>query len=207
MLIRPALDAADFDAVYRLTHDAYVALGYIGPQPDGRLRHYADIDAAPENMVVVAVDDDAIVGTVSITLDGPDGLHVDHDFPAACDAVRAEGRPIGAAWRIITEPGHRATMALVLDLIRATTDILGRCGIETALLSFAPRHERAYQRLLGLATIARTEGTADLRTSAVLMRGSVAEAARRLPPLDNPALATLAAERKRLLEVIRRVAA
>ena len=207
LLIRPAWTAADLDAVYRLTHDAYVALGYVPPQPDGRLRHYGDVEAAPENVVLVAEEAGAIVGTVSVTVDGPAGLHVDHDFRAACDAVRAEGMPVGAAWRIVTLPDHRASSALVLELIRAVIDVLHRFGVTTALLSFAPNHERAYTRLLGMATIARTEGAADLRTPAVLMRADVPESARRLPPHDNPVLTTLVAERRRLLEALRRRAA
>jgi len=207
MLIRPALNEADMDAVYRLTHDAYVALGYIQPRPEHMLRHYMEIEGLPENMVVVAVDDGAIVGTVSITLDGPGGLHTDHDFAGACDAIRAEGRPIGAAWRIITEPGHRATMALVVELIRAAITVFQHCGTATGLCTFAPRHERVYMRLLGFQTIARTDGVGAVNTAAVLMRGSVAEAMQRMVPPENPALATLATERMRLIAALRRAAA
>lgn len=207
MVIRPALSDDDLDQVYRLTHDAYVSLGYIDPQPDGRLRHYPDIDSAPENVVLVAEEDGMIVGTVSVTLDGPAGLHVDHDFRAACDTVRAEGQPVAAVWRIMTAPDRRSTSALVLALIRAATDVLSGFGLDTTLMSFAPHHERAYRRLLDMRTIARTEGTADLRTAAVLMRASAVESTRRLGPAANPALATLVAERRRLLDVLRRTAA
>lgn len=207
LTIRPAWTADDLDAVYRLTHDAYVALGYIAPQPAGRLRHYADIDAAPENVVLVGDEGGTIVGTVSVTVDGPARLHVDHDFRAACDAVRAEGAPVAASWRIVTAPDHRASSALVLELIRAVIDVVRRFGVDTVLMSFAPHHERAYSRLLGMTTLARTEGTADLSTPAVLMRASTLECARRLPPHDNPVLTTLVAERRRLLEAVRRQAA
>lgn len=207
MLIRPILNDDDLDHVHRLTHDAYVEQGYITPRPDGRLRHYVEIEAAPENMVLVAIDGGEIVGTVSMTLDGPAGLHVDHDFHAACDAVRAERQPVAAVWRIVTEPGHRATQALVIELIRATISVLDRCGVVTSLCAFTPRHERAYERLLGFKTIDRCSGIKEVSTPIVLMRQSVAEAAKRLPPLDNPAIDTLVAERMRLLAVVRRVAA
>lgn len=207
MHIRPVVDDADLDGVYRLTHDAYVELGYIAPRPDGRLRHYADIDAAPENMVLLAVEDGVIVGTTSITLDGPAGFHVDHDFGPAAAAVRAEGRPFGAAWRIVTEPRHRSNTAVVFELIHATIDVLWRFGVETGLCTFAPRHERVYQRAIGMVTIARSDGVGAVKTPAVLMRGDVAAVARRWPPHDNPAIATLVAERKRLLDVVRSSAA
>lgn len=208
MLIRPIIDDQELDAVHRLIHDAYVEQGYIEPRPDGRLRHYADIEAAPENMVLVAIDGGAIVGTVSVTLDGPAGLHVDHDFRALCDDVRAEGLPVGAVWRIVTEPGHRASRALVIELIRGTIAVFQRVGVATSLCTFAPRHERAYERLLGFRTIGRAAGIdGEVSTPAVLMRIAVTEAARRLPPHDNPAIDTLVAERMRLLAMVRRVAA
>jgi len=207
MHIRPVIDDTDLDHVYRMTHDAYVELGYIAPRPDGRFRHYEDVDAAPENMVLVAVEEGVIVGTVSVTLDGPAGFHVDHDFATEIAAVRAEGQPVGASWRIVTEPRHRASTAVVLELIRATVDVFARFGVATGLCTFAPRHERAYQRAIGMETIARTDGVGEVKTPAVLMRGDIATIALRWPPHDNPTLATLVAERKRLLDVVRRDAA
>lgn len=207
MIVRPVHSDADMDAVYRLTHDGYVEQGYIAPQPDGRLRHYADIDAAPENMVLVAVEDSAIIGTVSVTLDGPAGLHADHDFHVECDAVRAEGLPVGSVWRIVTEPGHRASRATVRLLIRAGTTVLSLAGVDAALCTFAPHHERVYAHLLGFRTIARSDGVREVATPAVLMRQRVADAAARIGLLDDPVLATLVFERQRLIAAVRRVAA
>ncbi len=207
MLIRPVLDEQELDQVYRLTHDAYVEQGYFQPKPDGRLRHYADIEAAPENMVLVAIDEGRIVGTVSVTLDGPAGFHVDHDFPSECDVIRAEGRPVGAAWRIVTAPDHRNSMALVVELIRSTIDLLDRFRVETILCSFNPRHERIYRKVFGMTTVARTEGVGAMKSAAVLMRASIQEAVLSWTPSHNPALATLAAERARLLDVLSRIAA
>lgn len=207
MLIRPILSDDDLDHVHRLTHDAYVAEGFAAPQLDGRLRYYAEIDAAPENMVLVAVDDDVIVGTVSVTLDGSAGLHVDHDFAAECAAIRAEGPTVGGVWRIVTEPGLRTSLTVILELIRSAADVLDRFGVETALCEFGPHHERAYRRLLGFTTVARSTLLSELTAPAVLMRVSVADAIRRLPPHVNPTLATLVAERRRLLDALRRAAA
>jgi len=207
MLIRPVLNTKELDQVHRLTHDAYVEQGYIQPRSDGRLRHYVDIEDSPENMVLVAVDEGAIVGTVSITLDGPAGFHTDHDFPAECRAIRAEGKSVGASWRIITAPGHRDSKALVVDLIRSTVDVLHRFEVETILCTFNPRHERIYQRLFGMVAVARTDGVGEVKSAAVLMRASISEGVKAWPSAFNPALATLVAERSRLLDLVQRVAA
>lgn len=207
MVIRAILNDDELDTVHHLTHDQYVVEGFTAPQPDGRLRYYDDIEAAAENMVLVAIEDNAIIGTVSLTLDGPAGLHVDHDFPVECAAIRAEGGTVGGVWRIITAPGLRTGTAVILDLIRSSTDVLDRFGVDTALCEFNPRHERAYRKLLGFTTVAHNASLGQLTAPAVLMRTSVAAAARALPPHDNPALATLVAERRRLLDVLRRAAA
>lgn len=207
MMIRPILNDDDLDHVHRLTHDAYVAEGFAAPQPDGRLRYYTDIEAAPENMVLVAVVDGAIVGTVSVTLDGPAGLHVDHDFAAECAAIRAEGRAVGGVWRIVTAPGLRTSLTVIHELIRSSTDVLDRFGVDTALCEFGPHHERAYRRLLGFTTVAHSESLTEVAAAAVLMRVQVTDVARRLPPQANPTLATLVAERRRLLDTLRRDAA
>lgn len=207
MIIRPVRNDREMNEVYRLTHDAYVEQGYIKPQPDGRLRHYTEVDAAPENMVLVALEDDAIVGTVSVTLDGPAGLHVDHDFRAECDAIRAEGHTVGASWRIITEPGHRSSMAVVVELIRSTIDVLNRFEVETILCTFNPRHERVYQRLFGMSTVAHCTTVDEVASAAVLMRASIPIAVKAFPPPPNPALAALVAERARHLRLEIEVAA
>lgn len=203
IVVRPVLQPSDLDEVHRLTHDAYLALGYIDPQPDGRFRHYAAVEYAPENMVLVAADGDAIVGTISATIDGPCGLPVDHDFVPTCDAVRAEGRSVGVVWRMVTTPAHRANIKLALALIGASLEVLERFGTDTVLISPTPHHERAYEHVFGLRPIARTAVTSYVRTALVLMRGSVSEAAGRISRPASWTIATLVAERRRLLTALR----
>ena len=105
MIIRRAISREDFEAVWRLTHDMYVAEGYAEPQPDGLLRHYPHLDAIPETVVFLAEDEDGtLLGSNSYTLDGPAGLHVDDDFRDVVDAVRAECRATGKRLGANTSP-------------------------------------------------------------------------------------------------------
>lgn len=203
IVVRPVIEPGDLDEVHRLTHDAYLALGYIEPQPDGRFRHYAAVEAAPENMVLVASEGDAIVGTISVAIDGPCGLPVDHDFVQTCDAVRAEGRTVGVVWRMVTTPEYRANTKLALALIGASLEVLERFGTDTVLISPTPHHERAYEHIFGLRPIARTAVTSYVHTALVLMRGSVFDAAARISPPASWTIATLVAERRRLLAALR----
>src|SRR5437016_9467448 len=97
-IIRPIANDAELAMVHRLTHDCYVSQGYATPQPDRRLAHYVDFDGLTQTTVVVAVMQGEIVGSISLTVDGPWGLTVEKDFKKYCDLLRYEGRSLSVIW-------------------------------------------------------------------------------------------------------------
>lgn len=170
--VRPVRSSFELAEVYRLTHDTYVERGYCLPQPDGKLIHYPQLENIPETTVLVALQDGQVMGTVSLTLDGPCGFHVDTDFKPVCDQVRAEGIKVGASWRIATRQALRGerqvVMALIGEVVSYAFEVF---ELDTFLCTFNPRHERIYGRLLGMRTIARNETCEGLKNApAVLMR-------------------------------------
>ncbi|MFH1022798.1 MAG: hypothetical protein V1809_05365 [Planctomycetota bacterium] len=174
IVIRPVQNSGEMDDVYRLTHDSYVERGYCVPQPDGRLIHYPHLDGISETTMLVAIWNGRIVGTNSLTFDGPEGLHVDAEFKTECDVLRATGRRLGASWRIATRKDCRDERKVIMGLIRETVRSFVSEGGETCVFTFNPRHERVYQRLLNMKTVARSEGTAGLTNApAVFMRCDV----------------------------------
>ncbi len=172
LVVRPAGNHFELEQVYRLTYEAYVERGYCRPKPDGKLVHYPQFENISETTVLVALLQKQVMGTVSLTLDGPLGTPMDSDFKATCDTVRAEGLRLAASWRIVTQHSFRGQRQVVMALIGEVV----RCAFEdfdldTFLCSFHPRHESIYRRLLGMRTIARSEGTRGLHGApAVLMR-------------------------------------
>jgi len=169
---------ADMDAVYRLTHDAYVGQGYCEPQPDGMLRHYPHLDGIPETTVFVAEKDGVIIGTNSLTLDGPRGLHVDDDFPYSVAEVRrfcqADGERLGASWRIVTCQKAHESMRVVVELVDITIKKSIAEHVDVLLFSFHPgRHERIWRRLLGLTTLCHADRCKAVSAPCVLMMGTV----------------------------------
>jgi len=170
-IIKKAENAGEMEGVHRLTHDTYFEQEYIDRQPGGKLIHYPHLENIPETTVLIAVSEGRIIGTNSLTLDGPAGLHVDKDFKEQCDRIRLEGRSLAASWRIATRSGCRSERKVVLGLIQKTVDEAVACGIETMVFTFNPRHERIYRRLLNMRTVARSEGSAGLNNApAVFMR-------------------------------------
>lgn len=174
-VIREARTLRELDEVHRVTHDSIVGAGYMAPQVGGRIISYPALDPSPLTTILIAVEDGRIVGTNSVTADGPLGLHTDVYFPAETDAVRQEGRRLVSSFRIATDPGwcSRHGNALVLDLVKWTAFVaIHKYRFETMLCAFNPKHEVLYRRLLDATTIARREdlGHGEVKAGAVLMR-------------------------------------
>lgn len=174
-IVREARTLDDLDEVHRITHDSIVSAGYMPPQRGERIVSYPMLDPSPLTTILVAEADEGIVGTNSLALDGPRGLHTDHHFQAETDAVRAEGRRLVSSFRIATDPTWpaRSSLALVMDLVKWTYFLaIHRYGFETMLCTFNPKHEGVYEKLIGARTIARRSSLGDdpIAAGAVLMR-------------------------------------
>lgn len=82
--IRPVRSLEELRAVYRLTHDCYAASGFCAPNPTQFIVHYPQYDHIQETTILVALSQGRVVGSVSVTMDGPKGLTVDKDFNSEC---------------------------------------------------------------------------------------------------------------------------
>ena len=164
----------DMDAVWALTHDVYLQEGYCEPQESGRLIHYPHLDGIAETIVYIAEVDGELVGTNSLTLDGPAGLHVDQDFPVETAVMREwcnhMDYRLGASWRIVTDPAYHTTTSVASALFTATILGILEYDLEVVLFQFNPKHARVYKRLLGLTVLA-TGHCGTVSAPAVLMGG------------------------------------
>ncbi len=157
--LRAAKNKKDLEEIYSLVHDAYVERGYIEPQPDGRLVLYPQLDNIPETTVIIMWDGDRIVGTNTLTLDGPKGLPSDEDFRKECDAIRAEGRKLAGSWRLCTRTGYRDERHIVLELIARTVRLTLQNEVETCVFTIHPRHVDVYRKLLNMTLVSQKEET------------------------------------------------
>jgi len=133
------------------------------------------LDGIPETTVFLAERNGELVGSNSLTIDGPRQLHVDEDFPDQVKRIRLWSRSVGlrlgASWRIVTQPKIHGQTAVILRLIDATVRRGAELGLHVTLYSFNPKHERFYKRFLGLTTVARDICRAAQGAKAVLMIG------------------------------------
>jgi hypothetical protein len=171
-IVRPIRNTSELQEVYRLTHDCYVNSGYCKPHPTGMVVHYAPYDHIAETTILVALLDGQIVGSVSITVDGPSGFTVDEDFNDECIAIRQEGKPVAVVWRLVVKKSEQPSRMVVVSLINEVVSRLRRFEINTALFSVNPKHENVYRRLLNMSVVARKSGSNGLENApAVLLRG------------------------------------
>jgi hypothetical protein len=152
-------EAFELDAVYRLTHDAWVEEGLIEPQPSGRMVRHPELDSDRDTHVLVAKGPDgSVLGTNSITFDGPLGLPMDHGLKGQVDKIRATVQRLAGSWRIATVLDCRSRISVLSALIIKTIDIAEELNVDSCLFLFAKRHERVYQKLIGARTICSSPG-------------------------------------------------
>lgn len=173
--VREAQTIRELDEVHRITHDSIVEAGYMPPQNGGRIISYPELDSSPRTTILVAVEGRRVIGTNSITADGPFGLHTDRHFRAETDVIRREGRRLVSSFRIATDPSWtgRRTLALVQDLVKWSLVVaIHKYDFETILCTFNPKHETVYQRWLAARTVRLIDAMDDDRISAgaVMMR-------------------------------------
>ncbi len=173
--VREAQTIRELDEVHRITHDSIVEAGYMPPQNGGRIISYPELDSSPRTTILVAMEGRRVIGTNSITADGPFGLHTDRHFRAETDVIRREGRRLVSSFRIATDPSWtgRRSFALVQDLVKWSLVVaIHKYDFETILCTFNPKHETVYERWLAARTVRVIEAMEDDRIAAgaVMMR-------------------------------------
>ena len=179
--IRPIRGDCELDETRRLVHDAYLASGLIGPQPGGRLIYYPHLDGIPETTILVAELNGVIVGTSTVTCDGPAGLHLDEEYPAELHRIRGEHRRLASSWRLAVRWDSRMYRSIFLHLLRANVGCMKERGVETCLATVLPRIVPLYRRMLGLRVVGpatsgqvcEADSLSMFRCQTVLMRGDL----------------------------------
>ncbi|NOY62846.1 MAG: hypothetical protein GXP10_06820 [Gammaproteobacteria bacterium] len=155
LVVRTVDGDDELDQVYRLIHDAYVEQGYCQPRADGRLIYHETLTRSPQTHVLLAKKEDEVVGTLSATLEGPLGLPLDPGFHTAHKRIAREKRALSVIWRLATHRDYRQNQFVVMELIKLAVLSSIQHGAITALCVFHDHHEKLYQRLFKMESMAR----------------------------------------------------
>ena len=192
VMSRPAVRAInslqELSEVYRLTHECYVKNEYAAPHSSGMLIHYPYFDHHSSTSILIARLHGKIVGSVSVTIDGPGGLTVDEDFKDVCDQSRVQGRQTAAVWRLVVDEEHRGQREIVIAMIREVIRLLRKHNVQDCFFAVNPRHVAVYQKMLNMEIVAEKPATHGLSNApAILLRGDPFSVPGRLAHTDHVA--------------------
>ena len=150
----------ELDEVYRLTYESYLREGYCSIQPNERLSHYPHLDNIPNTLTFLAVKNNQIIGTNSLTIDGLMGLPVDLNigYKDKMVEIRQQCKDnqlnLGCTWRMVVVP--HSPLNTILKLINITVEHVFYNKLHYVLYDVNPKHIKPYHTLLGSEII--TEG-------------------------------------------------
>ncbi len=122
-----------------------------------------------QRVTLVAVDGEAVVGTLSVGFDGEQGLLVDDLFKAEADAMRSQGRTLCEFTKLAMEVPKHAQRILAALFHLAFIHAHAIRGCSTLLIEVNPRHVRFYELKLGFKVAGPTRHNRRVDAPAVLM--------------------------------------
>ncbi|MFH7044725.1 hypothetical protein ABT392_20795 [Paucibacter sp. JuS9] len=131
---------------------------------------------------------DTMSGTLSVRLDGPQGLSADECFGAELDELRLNGSRICEFTRLAMEELEAPSKDALARLFQtAYVYAHHRCRAELLVIEVNPRHVAFYRRMLGFSVAAETRFNERVRAPAVLMILELEHARREIERLGGSA--------------------
>jgi len=148
-----------------------------------RWRGYGNVGLPKENQLhrctLGAFGPQQVLGTITVNLDGPEGLNCEALFSAEVSELRAAGARVCEFTRLAVEVQGRSSNMVLTALFHAayTLDHQVR-GCDTLLVEVNPRHVRYYEKSFGAETLASERMHSGVNAPAVLLTLCLASVAR-----------------------------
>lgn len=168
-----------------------------------------------DSMTLVASDQEAVVGTLTIGFDGPQGLLCDELFLDKVDCIRGAGQEVCEFTKLAMDSVQRSKQTLA-SLISVAYIVAHRIrGADFLLIEVNPRHVGYYQKMLGFEVIGEERMNRRVNAPAVLLSLDLAWSHRKIVGFDgDPGLASgerslypyfhSQAEESRIVQTLRR---
>jgi hypothetical protein len=140
---------------------------------------------APNRITIAAHDPDAIVGTVTIGLDSPQGLFVDGLYRPEVDRLRADGARVAEFTRLaVDDNAHsKPLLAALFHIAYICARRIHRCT--DLLIEVNPRHVAFYRRMLGFEAYGDTRNDERIGAPAILLRMCLEQGQREIERLGG----------------------
>jgi hypothetical protein len=126
-------------------------------------------DQSVHKFTLMAIEAHDTIGTITVSLDGPQGLSVDHAFGAEVQALRDQGRSLCEFTKLAVDPtvGTKRVLAALFHVAYIVAHRIR--GHDTLLIEVNPRHVRYYERMLGFKVLASERMNRSVNAPAVLL--------------------------------------
>jgi hypothetical protein len=152
--VKPLTDRSRMGEIYRLFHDCLVEEGELVPQRDGMLISHPELDSAAETTVLVSELGSDIIGTNTLTFDGPNGLNTDRYFKEETDRIRDRGvEGLCSSWRMAVSRDFRTSRIAVSLITETLIHAVGKGG-SMCLFVFHVRRVPFYRKFINADCVA-----------------------------------------------------
>ncbi|MCU0968024.1 MAG: long-chain N-acyl amino acid synthase [Rubrivivax sp.] len=126
-------------------------------------------DQTVNKITLTALEQDATIGTITVSLDGPEGLAADDIFGAELRALRDEGRRICEFTKLAVDPiaSSKRVLAALFHVAYVVSHRMR--GYDTIVIEVNPRHVRYYERVLGFRVLGEERLNRRVNAPAVLL--------------------------------------
>jgi len=150
MEIRPAEKLSELIQAGEVIHDAYVGEGIIKPEPSGVFLHSQHL--TKQGMLMVAIEDNVVIGTVGSIIDSTYGLPLDNVFGSELKRLRSNHDKIAECGVIASS--ERLRPSVIDTMIGYSLWWLMHMGVDFIVTSCHPDHTAFYVKRYGLEVLA-----------------------------------------------------
>jgi hypothetical protein len=126
-------------------------------------------DPGVSRFTLTAVEDEVVIGTITVSFDGPQRLGADEAFGPELTALRAEGRKICEFTKLAIDPVS-GTKRVLATLFHVAYIVAHRIrAFDMLVMEVNPRHVRYYERMLGAQVLAGERINTSVNAPAVLL--------------------------------------
>ena len=126
-------------------------------------------DQTANRISLTATEDECTIGTITIGLDGPEGMNSEEVFAGEIKALREQGRRLVEFTKLAIDP-IAGTKRVLASLFHVAYIVAHRIrGFDTLVMEVNPRHVRYYERMLGARVIGEERLNRKVNAPAVLL--------------------------------------
>ena len=126
-------------------------------------------DQTNNRITLSAVERDETIGTITVALDGPEGLSAEDAFGGEVQALRADGQRVCEFTKLAIDPisGSKRVLAALFHVAYIVAHQMR--GYDVLVMEVNPRHVRYYQRMLGARVLGEQRLNRFVNAPAVLL--------------------------------------